>query len=497
MAESFVLGIDQGTTSSRAVLFDRSGAVRSSAQLPLSCTFAKPGFVEQDADDIWQTVHRCAIGALEQAGARPEQVAAIGIANQRETAIIWERESGRPIYPAVVWQSRQTEEICAAMRAAGMERMVREKTGLVIDAYFSSTKITWILDRVPGARERAVRGELLFGTVDSWLLWNLTGKAVHATDPSNASRTMLFNIHELSWDDDLLREQGIPSQILPQVRSSSEIYGHTAPELFDGARIPVAGMAGDQQAALFGQGCFARGSAKNTYGTGCFLLMNTGDKPVRSEAGLLTTVGWRIGDEVRYALEGSVFIAGAALAWLRDGLGILESAAASEVYAREVEDTAGVYMVPSFVGLGAPYWDPQARGLICGLTQGVARAHVIRAALESLAYQTRDVLDLMAEETGYPLVRLRVDGGASANSFLMQFQADILGSAVERLEMTEATVRGAAQLAGLAVGFFADREELAAHASAVRVFAPEFGEERRERLYAGWREAVARARTHP
>ena len=495
MEKSFVLGIDQGTTSSRAVLFDNSGKVCGATQVPLPCAFPQPGFVEQDAEEIWKTVHRSVIGALEQAGVRPAQVAAIGIANQRETTVVWERESGRPIHPAIVWQSRQTEGICAALRAAGMARAVAEKTGLVIDPYFSATKITWILDRIPGARERAARGELLFGTVDSWLLWNLTGKAVHATDPSNASRTMLFNIHRLAWDDDLLRAQGIPPQILPQVRSSSEVYGHTAPNLFDGARIPVTGLVGDQQAALFGQGCFTKGSAKNTYGTGCFLLMNTGDRPVHSEAGLLTTVAWRIGDEVSYALEGAVFIAGAAIAWLRDGLGILESAAASEAHARAVQDTGGVYMVPSFVGLGAPYWDPQARGLICGLTQGTSRAHVIRAALESLAYQTRDVLDLMARETGYPLARLRVDGGASANDFLMQFQADILGSVVERLEMTEATVRGAAQLAGLAVGFWTGKEELTKHMSAVRSFAPELEEKRRELLYAGWRLAVARAKT--
>lgn len=495
MAESFVLGIDQGTTSSRAVLFDRAGKVRGAAQLPLVCTFAQPGFVEQDAMEIWLSVRRCMMQVLEEAGVGAAQIAAIGIANQRETAIVWDRKSGRPIHPAIVWQSRQTEGICAELRARGLEGMVKEKTGLVIDAYFSATKITWILDAVPGARERAARGDLLFGTVDSWLLWNLTGGAAHATDVSNASRTLLFNIHDLSWDDDLLRAQDIPHGMLPEVRATNGVFGHTSAKLFDGVRIPIGAMAGDQQAALFGQGCFAAGSAKNTYGTGCFLLMNTGEQPVRSDGGLLTTVAWRIGDEVNYALEGSVFIAGAAVAWLRDGLGILESSAASEAYARGVPDTGGVYMVPSFVGLGAPHWDPQARGMICGLTQGTTRAHVVRATLESLGYQTRDVLDLMVKETGRPLERLRVDGGAAKNDFLLQFQADILGTVVERVQMTEATVRGAAQLAGLAVGFFADRSELAAQMTAVDSFAPQMETDRRTQLYAGWLDAVRRAGT--
>lgn len=489
--KTYILAFDQGTTSSRAILFDRAGRIHSIAQKEFTQIYPKPGWVEHDPMEIWGTQSGVAREVLEKAAVSPEQVAAIGITNQRETTVVWEKSTGKPVYNAIVWQDRRTADICDELKAAGHADTIRDKTGLVIDAYFSGTKIKWILDHVEGARERAERGELLFGTVDTWLVWNLTRGKVHVTDYTNASRTMLFNIHTLDWDDDLLNLLGIPRAMLPEVRPSSQIYGHTDEHTFGGANIPIAGIAGDQQAALFGQTCFEPGMVKNTYGTGCFMLMNTGEKPVASPSGLLTTIAWGLDGKVTYALEGSVFIAGAAIQWLRDGLRFFDAAADSEYFASKVEDTGGVYVVPAFAGLGAPYWDMYARGAIFGLTRGTRKEHIIRATLESLAYQTKDILDAMQRDSGIELKSLRVDGGAVANNLLMQFQADILGVPVERPRITESTALGAAYLAGLAVGFWS-KDEIARSGDIERRFDPQMDADTRARLYRGWQRAVER-----
>jgi glycerol kinase len=493
MEKRYVLAIDQGTTSTRSVLFDRQGRVVAAAQREITQSYPAPGWVEHDPEEIWESASRTMEEALRQAGARPEDVAAIGIANQRETVIVWDRHSGKAVYPAIVWQSRQTAPLCDALRERGLEAAIREKTGLVVDAYFSATKVQWILDRVQGARALAGNGRLALGTVDAWLVWKLTGGTVHATDVSNASRTMLFNIHTLRWDEELLEWLDIPPSMLPDVVDSSGATGYAQTGIWRHARVPVAGIAGDQQAALYGQCCFEKGMAKNTYGTGCFLLMNTGDQPVRSGHGLLTTIAWKRGDAVRYALEGSVFIAGAAIQWLRDGLQILPDAAESEALARSVPSNEGVYFVPAFVGLGTPYWDPNARGLIMGLTRGTDRRHIVRAALEAIAYQTRDLIEAMERDAGESLHMLRVDGGAVKNRFLMQFQADLLGVPVQRLATNEATALGAAYLAGLGAGFWKDEQELASLTQPDAEFRPGVGEETRNAWYAGWNDAVRRA----
>ena len=489
----YVMALDQGTTSSRAILFDRSGALVAVDQHEFPQHFPRPGWVEHDPNEIWESQLRAGRGVLAKVGARGSDLAALGITNQRETTVVWDRRSGEPIHRAIVWQSRQSAPICDELRARGLAEEVAARTGLVIDAYFSGTKIRFILDAVAGAQQRAERGELAFGTVDSWLLHKLTRGRVHATEFSNAARTLVFNIHTLDWDDRLLGELRIPRAILPGVRASSGVFGSTDPEWF-GAEIPIAGMAGDQQAALFGQGCTAPGRAKNTYGTGCFLLMNTGSAAPRSTTGLVTTIAWGLGGRVEYALEGSVFVAGAALQWLRDGLGLISRAADSEVVARSVEDTGGVYLVPAFVGLGAPYWDERARGAMVGLTRGTTRAHIVRAALEAIAYQTRDVVECIGRDSGIPLETLRVDGGACENDFLMQFQADLLGVPVQRPALLEVTAKGAALLAGLGVGFWKEAREIEAQAAGGRSFEPRMPLERREELYAGWKRAVERAR---
>jgi glycerol kinase len=487
------MALDQGTTSSRAILFDAGGNVVASDQHEFPQHFRNPGWVEHDALEIWDSQLRAARGVLRAANAEPGDVAAIGITNQRETAVVWDRATGEPIHPAIVWQSRQTAPLCEELRARGLADEVRRRTGLVIDAYFSATKIRFILDAVDGAQARADRGELAFGTVDSWLLYKLTGGRVHATEPSNAARTMVFNIHDLDWDDTLLAELRIPRALMPEVRDSSDVYGH-ADASWLGAEIPVAGMAGDQQSALFGQGCTDPGRAKNTYGTGCFLLMNTGAEAPESKTGLVTTVGWRRAGEVAYALEGSIFVAGSAVQWLRDGIGLIDHAADSEAAARAVEDTGGVYLVPAFVGLGAPYWDERARGVLIGLTRGTSREHIVRATLESIAYQTRDVVECVQKDSGIDLESLRVDGGAAENDFLMQFQADVLGVPVERPAVLEVTAFGAAALAGLGVGFWKDTGELGGSGGALTTFEPQMGADRRAALYAGWQRAVERSR---
>jgi glycerol kinase len=489
----YVMALDQGTTSSRAILFDEAGRVVASDQHEFRQHFPKPGWVEHDPEEIFESQLRAARGALAAGRALASDVAAIGITNQRETALVWERSSGRPIYPAIVWQSRQTAPLCEELRSRGLEEEVRTRTGLVIDAYFSATKLRFILDAVPGAQQRAARGELAYGTIDSWLLWRLTGGRVHATEYSNASRTMLYHIHERRWDELLLRELDLPPEGLPEVRESSGVLGDAEPSLL-GAAIPIAGMVGDQQAALFGQGCTRPGRGKNTYGTGCFLLVNTGSEAPRSKSGLVTTIAWGRGGKVEYALEGSIFVAGAAVQWLRDGLRLLSDASESEALARSVPDTGGVYVVPAFVGLGAPYWDEAARGTIVGLTRGTSREHLVRATLESVAYQTRDVVECVRADSRLGLEALRVDGGASRNDFLMQFQADVLGLPVRRPPMLEVTALGAAALAGLAVGFWREADLEAASAAEARVFEPHLAEGEREALYAGWRRAVERSR---
>jgi len=489
----FAMALDQGTTSSRAILFEHDGSIAAVDQYEFPQHFPKPGWVEHDPLEIWESQLRAARGVLEKARARAADIAAIGITNQRETTVVWDRATGEPIHPAIVWQSRQTASICDELRSRGLEEEVRKRTGLLIDAYFSATKVRFILDTVDGAQQRAERGELAFGTVDSWLLYKLTGGRVHATEASNASRTLIYNIHERQWDDLLLGELRIPHSMLPEVRDSSGNFGVADSEWL-GAEIPIAGIAGDQQAALFGQGCTAPGLAKNTYGTGCFLLMNTGEEASVSSTGLLTTIAWSIDGRVEYALEGSVFVAGAAIQWLRDGMGLIRQAPDSEAAAKSVEDTGGVYLVPAFVGLGAPYWDERARGTIVGITRGTTRDHIVRAALESIAYQTRDVVECVRADSGLDLDTLRVDGGAATNDFLMQFQADILGACIERPPVLEVSALGAALLAGLAVGFWSDRAELESEAERAEVFEPELGAERREALYAGWKRAVERSR---
>jgi glycerol kinase len=491
MDKKYVLALDQGTTSSRAILFDRSGSIVKIAQKEFTQIYPQPGWVEHDAMEIWGTQSGVAREVLESAGVRPQEIVAIGITNQRETAVVWDKNTGKPIHNAIVWQDRRTAGICDDLKARGLESYIRENTGLVVDAYFSGTKIKWILDHVEGAREKANRGELLFGTVDTWLIWNLTRGKVHATDYTNASRTLLYNIKQLCWDERLLSELGIPASMLPEVKPSVGEYGATDPHTFGGAEIPIAGVAGDQHAALFGQTCFESGMAKNTYGTGCFMLMNTGTRAVESKSGLLTTIAWGMDGKVEYALEGSIFIAGAAIQWLRDGLKLLDTAADSEYYAGKVKDTDGVYVVPAFAGLGAPYWDMYARGAIFGLTRGARKEHLIRATLHSLAYQTKDVLGAMESDSGLKLQSLRVDGGATANHLLMQFQADILGVTVQRPSVTETTALGAAYMAGIALGFW-DKNEIAQKAGANTFFEPNMEEAVRANLYKGWKKAVKR-----
>jgi glycerol kinase len=493
----YVLALDQGTTSSRAILFDSHGAPAAIAQREFPQHFPAPGLVEHDPEDIWNSQLATAQDVLRQAGAAPSDLAAIGVTNQRETTIVWERDSGRAIHNAIVWQSRLTAPICDELIARGLADTIRAKTGLVIDPYFSGTKLKWLLDNIPGARARAERGELLFGTVDTFLIWRLSGGRAHVSDYSNASRTLLFNIHTLDWDDDLLRELGVPRAMLPRVLPSSAVYAQADPRHF-GAAIPIAGDAGDQQAATFGQACFAPGMAKNTYGTGCFMLLNTGDQPRASANGLLTTIAWGLGAPARpavtYALEGSVFVAGAAVQWLRDGLGVIQRSEDVERLALSVPDTAGVYVVPAFVGLGAPYWDARARGGILGLTRGATAAHIARAVLHAMAYQTRDVMEAMLADSGLSLSALRVDGGAAADDLLMQFQADQLGVSVQRPRVRETTALGAAYLAGLATGFWHDQAEIASHWALDREFTPAMPATERDRLYAGWRKAVSRVR---
>lgn len=488
----FVLALDQGTTSSRAIVFDRAGAVVSMAQQEFPQLFPGPGHVEHDPEAIWSTQVATARQAISNAGITSTDLAAIGVTNQRETTLLWERDSGRPIANAIVWQSRITAPICDRLKADGHEALFRRKTGLVVDAYFSGTKIKHLLDSHDGLRARAARGEILFGTVDTFLIWRLTRGRCHVTDVSNASRTLLFNIHTLAWDDELLRILDVPRAMLPEVRSSSEVYGETDPALF-GSAVPVAGDAGDQQAALFGQACFEPGSAKNTYGTGCFMLLNTGETPVPSQKGLLTTVGWRIGDRTTYALEGSVFIAGAAVQWLRDGLKAIQSSTDVEKLMHEVPGTDGVYLVPAFVGLGAPHWDPRARGVIVGLTRNTTVAHIARAAVDAMAYQTRDVLEVMQEEAQLKLTTLKVDGGAAANAMLLQFQADLLGCPVRRPVVRETTALGAAYLAGLAVGYWQGLDDVRRNWALDREFAPQKPQSDSDRLYAGWKKAVGRS----
>ena len=490
--ESFVLALDQGTTSTRAVLVDRSGDVSHLTREELSLHYPHPGWVEADADEIWRSSANVIRETLRSSGLGAAAVAAIGITNQRETAVVWDRETGEPIRPAIVWQSRQTADICEELKRAGHEPAFRAKTGLLLDPYFSGTKIAWMLRHTESAAERAARGELLFGTVDSWLVWKLTGGRVHVTDATNASRTLLYNIHERRWDEELLALLGVPAAMLPEVRSTSEVYGVTDAALF-GGEIPIAAVAGDQQAALFGQGCHRPGEAKNTYGTGCFMLMNTGEEAKASTHGLLTTVAWHLGDQVTYALEGSVFIGGSAIQWLRDELGILATAEESEAMAMQVESTDGVYVVPAFVGLGTPHWDSEVRGATFGLTRGTTKAHLVRATLESLAYQTKDVLDAMESDSGMRLASLGVDGGAVMNGFLMQFQSDLLGVPVARPEQHETTALGAAYLAGLAVGFWQSQEEVRALKRVERAFEPRMDETERKRLYGGWLRAVRAA----
>ena len=490
---SVVLALDQGTTSSRALVFDPAGTVVATAQHEFPQYFPKPGWVEHDPGEIWSSQLLAGREALARAGVSAKQVAAIGITNQRETTVVWDRATGEPIHRAIVWQSRQTVPICDALRMRGLEGEVRARTGLVIDAYFSATKVRFILDAVPGAQARAERGELAFGTVDSWLLHRMTKGRVHATEPSNASRTLLYNVHRGDWDDLLLRELQIPRAMLPAVQDTSGVFGLCDAEWL-GAEIPIAGMAGDQQSALFGQGCFEPGTAKNTYGTGCFLLMNTGPSAPASKSGLVTTIAWSLGGKVEYALEGSVFVAGAAVQWLRDGLRIVADVAETEAAARSVGNTGGVYLVPAFVGLGAPYWDERARGIMVGITRGTSREHVIRATLEAIAYQTRDVIECLINDSGLRPPLLRVDGGASRNDFLMQFQADLLGTPVWRPRVLEVTAFGAAALAGLAVGVWKDRRAVAAAPREGTVFEPGMEQTERDRLQAGWRRAVERAR---
>ncbi|WP_113672202.1 glycerol kinase GlpK [Vallitalea guaymasensis] len=492
MEKKYVMSLDQGTTSCRAILFDKKGDIVETAQKEFKQIYPKPGWVEHDAMEIWGTQSGVMREVLETAGVSVNEVASIGITNQRETTVVWDKNTGKPVYNAIVWQSRQTADICEDLKARGLEDYIRENTGLIIDAYFSATKVKWILDNVEGARERAKNGELLFGTMDTWLIWNMTRGEVHVTEYSNASRTMLYNIRKLQWDQKILDELDIPISMMPEVKPSSCIYGYTHEKTLGGARIPIAGAAGDQQAALFGQGCYEPGMVKNTYGTGSFILMNTGDKLISSKNGLLTTIAWGVDGKVEYALEGSIFIAGASIQWLRDEMRLIFSSDESEYFAMKEKDSAGVYVVPAFAGLGAPYWDMYARGAIVGLTRGTNRNHIIRATLESIGYQSKDVINAMVEDSGINLERLKVDGGASANNFLLQFQADILGVVVDRPKVIETTALGAAYLAGLAVGFW-KKDELNRDTDIDRSFQPLMDDETREVKYKGWKKAVTRA----
>lgn len=494
MKKKYILSLDQGTTSSRAIIFDHEGKIVATGQREIEQFYPKPGWVEHDANEIWTSVQACISDALTKGGIHPSQIEGIGIANQRETTVVWDKNTGQPIHKAIVWQSRQTDDICKKLRDAGYNDVFRQKTGLLIDPYFSGTKVKWILDSVEGSREKAENGELIFGTIDTWLVYKLSGNKAHVTDYSNASRTLMFNIYDLKWDDELLDILTIPKNMLPEVRPSSEVYAKTAGRHFFGYEVPIAGIAGDQQAALFGQACFEKGMAKNTYGTGCFMLMNTGEKGVPSKSGLLTTLAWGLDDKVEYALEGSIFVAGSAIQWLRDGLEIIDSAPESEDYSTKVTSTDGVYVVPAFVGLGTPYWDGDARGSILGLTRGTKKEHIVRATLESIAYQTKDVLNAMIADSGINLKTLRVDGGAVKNDFLMQFQSDMLDVPVERPVIQETTALGAAYLAGLAVGYWESREEIARQWKNERTFESELHQEKRDELYSGWKKAVEATR---
>ena len=488
--EQYILSLDQGTTSSRAILFNRAGDIVHMSQREFTQYFPKPGWVEHNASEIWGSVLAVIASALAESGITPAQIAGIGITNQRETTVVWDKQTGMPIYHAIVWQSRQTQDICQQLKDQGYEKVIRDKTGLLIDAYFSGTKVKWILDHVEGAREKAEKGELLFGTIDTWLIWKLSGGRAHVTDYSNASRTLMYNIYDLKWDDELLKILTIPASMLPEVRPSSEVYAHTVSHHFFGHNIPIAGAAGDQQAALFGQACFEDGMAKNTYGTGCFMLMNTGQRAVKSQHGLLTTIAWGINGKVEYALEGSIFVAGSAIQWLRDGLRMFKEAKDSEAYAKKVQSTDGVYVVPAFVGLGTPYWDSDVRGAVFGLTRGTSKEHFIRATLESLAYQTKDVLSAMEADSGISLKKLRVDGGAVKNDFLMGFQSDLLGVPVDRPVINETTALGAAYLAGMAIGFWESQGEIGDKWRLDREFSATMDEEQRKQLYEGWKKAV-------
>lgn len=490
--DKYIMALDLGTTSCRCIIFDKNGRICSAAQKEFTQYFPQPGWVEHDAEEIWATQTGLMYEAMSKIDITINEIAGIGITNQRETTVLWDKETGRPVHKAIVWQCRRTAGYCDELKKLGMAEFFRSKTGLVLDAYFSATKLRWLLDNVIGARERAEKGELLFGTVDSWIIWKLTGGKVHVTDYSNASRTMLFNIHTLKWDEEILRVLKIPQQILPEVKPSSHVYGYTDSKLF-GREVPIAGAGGDQQCALFGQTCFERGEVKNTYGTGGFMLMNTGTAPVNSHNGLVTTIAWGVDDKVEYALEGSIFVAGAAVQWLRDELGLIRDAAESEVLAKSVPDANGCYVVPAFVGLGAPYWDQYARGAIVGLTRGVNRKHIVRATLESIAYQVNDVLMAMQEDSGMPITSLRVDGGACDNDFLMQFQADILNTSVVRPYCIETTAMGAAYLAGLAVGYWRSKEEILANHVIAAEFKPQMGQAKRESLLQGWHNAVKAA----
>lgn len=488
--EKYILSLDQGTTSSRAIIFNKAGEIVHVAQKEFTQHFPKPGWVEHNANEIWGSILSVIASVLSESNVKPEQIAGIGITNQRETTVVWDKETGIPVYNAIVWQSRQTSGICDELKEKGYNELFRDKTGLLIDAYFSGTKVKWILDNVEGARQKAEEGKLLFGTIDTWLIWKLSGGRAHVTDYSNASRTLMFNIYDLKWDAELLDILGVPASMLPEVKASSEVYAQTVAYHFFGQEIPIAGAAGDQQAALFGQACFEQGMAKNTYGTGCFMLMNTGEQAVRSNHGLLTTLAWGLNGKVEYALEGSIFVAGSAIQWLRDGLRMLKNAKDSEDYANKVESTDGVYVVPAFVGLGTPYWDSDVRGAVFGLTRGTSKEHFVRATLESLAYQTKDVLSAMEADSGIELKTLRVDGGAVKNNFLMHFQSDLLNVPVERPVVNETTALGAAYLAGLAVGYWKDQEEIAAQWAIDSSFEPVMNDENRDKLYSGWKKAV-------
>lgn len=490
--DKYIMALDLGTTSCRCIIFDKNGRICSAAQKEFTQYFPQPGWVEHDAEEIWATQTGLMYEAMSKIDITINEIAGIGITNQRETTVLWDKETGRPVHKAIVWQCRRTAGYCDELKKLGMAEFFRSKTGLVLDAYFSATKLRWLLDNAAGARERAEKGKLLFGTVDSWIIWKLTGGKVHVTDYSNASRTMLFNIHTLKWDEEILRVLKIPQQILPEVKPSSHVYGYTDSKLF-GREVPIAGAGGDQQCALFGQTCFERGEVKNTYGTGGFMLMNTGTAPVNSHNGLVTTIAWGVDDKVEYALEGSIFVAGAAVQWLRDELGLIRDAAESEVLAKSVPDANGCYVVPAFVGLGAPYWDQYARGAIVGLTRGVNRKHIVRATLESIAYQVNDVLMAMQEDSGMAITSLRVDGGACDNDFLMQFQADILNTSVVRPYCIETTAMGAAYLAGLAVGYWRSKEEILANHVIAAEFKPQMGQAKRESLLQGWHNAVKAA----